>query len=360
MTPRFVHSGFGRRAFTLIEALTVASVVSLLVALLLPALTAARESARRSQCANNLKQIGIALHFYNDSFGSFPPGRMLSYDPRFTGPRPPCTSAIVDKSFLVMMLPLIEQSPLYNSVNQSLTIFGYENRTIMPVTIATFSCPSDWASKTPGYGDTYWMARYDLATESELLPVAFSSYSGCFGSYAIDAIPRWTRGCTVPGPLAAQANGMIGDAAPISVASVRDGLSNTTMVTERAVSPLLGQPRRGTSAEFGWYISGNWGDTLITAFYPPNAPRKLPKIAGSALVLAASSLHPSGLNALLGDGSVRFVRDSVQSWPFDVINGNPIGASLSPDGTWVNCPPPGIWQALSTRAGQELVDSSDY
>ena len=80
--------------------------------------------------------------------------------------------------------------PLYNSINQSLTIFGYENRTIMPVTVAVFGCPSDWASQMPGYGNTDRMSEYDLATESEPLPMAFTSYSGCFGSYAVDAIPR--------------------------------------------------------------------------------------------------------------------------------------------------------------------------
>jgi Protein of unknown function (DUF1559) len=257
---------------------------------------------------------------------------------------------------------MLEQSSLYNSINQDLTIFGYENRTIMPVVVASFTCPSDWASQTPGYGDTDWLAEYGLATQSEQLPMAFSSYSGCFGSYAVNAIPRQSTGCIVPDLLAAQANGTIGDAAPISIASVRDGLSSTMLVTEKAVA-FFQRPNSngsGISAEYGWYFSGNWGDSLTTAFYPPNAPKKLPKAAGEAAWFAASSLHSNGLNGLLGDGSVRFVKDSVQSWPFVALTGIPQGAKQNSNGSWENCPPPGVWQALFTRAGEELLGASDF
>ena len=192
-----------------------------------------------------------------------------------------------------MILPMIEQSSLYNSINQSLTIFGYENRTVMPVLVGSFTCPSDWASKMSGYGDTHWLAEYGLATESERLPMAFSSYSGCFGSYFVNAIPRLSMGCVVPSALSARANGTIGDASPISAASVRDGLSNTMLVTEKAVTFFQRSDSNGSeiSAEYGWYFSGNWGDTLTTGSILRNAPRKLPKAAGDAVLFAASSLH---------------------------------------------------------------------
>jgi prepilin-type N-terminal cleavage/methylation domain-containing protein/prepilin-type processing-associated H-X9-DG protein len=345
-----------RRAFTLIEVLTAISVIALLLALILPALQGSRESARRLQCANNLKQMGIALNGYHNSFGSLPPGRLLTYDPRFAGPSPPCTSVMVDKSFLVMILPMIEEAPLYNSINQNLTIFGYENRTILPIVISTFCCPSDAVSETPVYADTSWMVKFGLAAPTDQLAMALSSYAGCFGSYHVNAVPTPSNSCQVPAPLAAQANGSIGDTSPVSMASILDGLSNTMFVTEKA----NGSGQRAKPRPYGWYVSGNWGDTLITTFYPPNTANSISSAGGVTHVFSASSAHRGGVNALLGDGSVRFIRDSIQTWPFDSLTGLPLGAVETAGGWWVGTPPPGVWQALATRAGQEVIDASNY
>jgi len=242
--------------FTLIEVLVVISVISLLMALLLPAVQSAREAARRAQCGNNLKQIGIALHGYDDAFGSLPTGRTKTYDPRYSGANPPCTSRMVDKSFLVMLLPQLEQASLYNSINQSLTIFVAEKAT-----------------------------------------AKFRKLDG--------------------------------------------------------VDPLL-------FSRYGWYFSGNMGDTLFTTFYPPNMDMKVAALAGPRQTFAASSLHPGGVNLLLGDGSVRFVKDTIDTWPFDQLTGQPVGATLNANGWWDGLPPFGVWQKLSTRAGGEAIDSSAY
>jgi prepilin-type processing-associated H-X9-DG protein len=86
--------------------------------------------------------------------------------------------------------------------------------------------------------------------------------------------------------------------------------------------------------------------------------KKVSALAGFAQTAAASSLHPGGVNALMGDGAVRFIKETVQSWPFDPATGNPAGASLDPGGGWwERVPPAGVWQALATRGGGEVITS---
>lgn len=349
--------------FTLIELLVVIAVIGVLVGLLLPAVQAAREAARRAQCTNNFKQIGLALHAYNDAFGSLPPGRMMTYDPRFSGPNPPCTSAIVDKSYLIMILPGMDQAPLYNAINQDTTILGYENRTAHTVAINSYACPSDPGAGWPRPANTDRMVEHGLADRSERLNVVLSSYSGCFGAYYVNAIPLPSTRCIVPSQLVAQSNGCFSDRAPIGLASVTDGLSNTIFAGEKATTLFqefdLLSP--SSSSKYGWYMTGNWGDTLFTTFYPPNMHKKVALAAGGlAHASAASSLHPGGINCLMGDGSVRFIKDSVQSWPTDPLTGHPAGAFRNVGGWWEGVPPPGVWQALGTRSGGEVVNSDAF
>jgi prepilin-type processing-associated H-X9-DG protein len=84
-------------------------------------------------------------------------------------------------------------------------------------------------------------------------------------------------------------------------------------------------------------------------------PGKVGVVAGVAHTYAASSFHPSGINALMGDGSVRPIASTIDSWPFDPATGIPLGARRTPGGWWEDVPPPGVWQALGTRAGSEIV-----
>jgi prepilin-type N-terminal cleavage/methylation domain-containing protein/prepilin-type processing-associated H-X9-DG protein len=351
----------GRRplGFTAVELLVAISIVSLLVALTLPAVQSAREAARRAQCSNNLKQFGLALHAYHDVFGSLPPGRIKSYDPRYAGPKPPCTSSIVDKSLEVFVLGFMEQSTAYNAINQSLAIIGGENSTIHSTAISVFACPSDpmsgW-SRNLGPGA---LTQYGVPNPARMV---FTSYAGMVGSLPVLAQPLPSNNCFVPAPLITQCNGVFNDLSPIRLASVTDGLSNTIFMAEKATTILqeLNALNPQYAAQHGWYITGNWGDTLITALYPPNACDKVAGASLTAWTNSASSMHPGGLNVLMCGGSVRFIKDSIQSWPFDPISGNPAGASQNGQGAWVNVPPSGVWQMLSTRAGGEIVGADAY
>jgi prepilin-type N-terminal cleavage/methylation domain-containing protein/prepilin-type processing-associated H-X9-DG protein len=356
MSRRYLHG------FTLIELLVVVSIIGILVALVLPAVQSAREASRRALCSNNLKQIGIALQSYESAFASLPPGRMMTYDPRFAGSNPPCTSVLVEKSLFLHIMPQLDQSPLFNAINQSLTIFGYENQTARGAAHSTFACPSDPDAGMVRGGYSLPLYSYGLARPDETYLVYYASYSGIYGSCYVSAIPRADNNCSVTPSVLAQANGGFNDVSPIRLQSFSDGLSLTAFVTERALSPLkdISDANGPAYDRFGWLIAGNWGDSLATSFYPPNMYRKVSLDGNVSQYFAASSLHPGGLNVLMGDGSVRFVRDSIQTWPYDPMSGVPTGSSQGAQGAWVNLPPSGVWQALSTRNGGEIVAGDSY
>jgi prepilin-type processing-associated H-X9-DG protein len=99
---------------------------------------------------------------------------------------------------------------------------------------------------------------------------------------------------------------------------------------------------------------------MFTTLYPPNMINKVALGAGSAHAYAASSLHPGGINAMMGDGSVRFIRDKIQTWAFDSLTGRPAGASLTAGGWWINLPSEGVWQALGTRNGNEVIGDEGF
>ncbi len=353
-----------RVAFTLIELMVVMAVISLVLGLLLPAVQSAREAARRAQCSNHLHQIGLAIHNYHDTFGSFPPGRFPTYDRRYAGTNPPCTSVAVDKSCLIHLLPQLEQAALYNVINMNLSIFATENTTIHAVGVATLACPSDAGAGRPIELLPDAISRYlpDSAVANPRM--VFTSYAGCYGSLYVEAYPLLyqNRGCLVPGTVLAQVNGVIGDVTPLGMANVTDGLSQTLFAVEKsatlAIQASAAFPAR--NLYYGWYVAGNWGDTLATTSAPPNPQSVINRSAVVPLVTAGSSGHPGGLNVLMGDGSVRFIKDSINSWAVDPLSGNPVGAKQAADGSWTNLPRPGIWQNLATRAGGELVGGDEF
>jgi hypothetical protein len=305
------------------------------------------------------EQLGIAIHAYHDAFGSLPPGRIKSYDPRYSGPNPPCTSSIVDKSLEVCALGFMEQIALFNAVNQSLAIIGAENSTLHCTAVAAFTCPSDTTAGYPRDLNPGALARYGVPDPAFMV---FTSYAGMIGSLPVLAQPLPSNGCTVPVALMAQCNGAFNDLSPVRLGSVTDGLSNTIFVTEKAATILqdLNLLNPQFAARHGWWITGNWGDTLVTALYPPNACDKVAAVATTAWTNSASSMHPGGINVLLGDGAVRFLKDTVETWPFNSATGNPAGAFQNSQGAWTDMPRAGVWQTLSTRNAGEVVGADQY
>jgi prepilin-type N-terminal cleavage/methylation domain-containing protein/prepilin-type processing-associated H-X9-DG protein len=345
------------RAFTLIELLVVISIISILLALLLPAVQAARESARKATCSNNLRQLGIATYNYESQQRCFPLGKYSTYDKRYAGSNYPCSSVIPDKSILVSLLPNLELNTIYNSINNSLTILGYENRTVQSVAIHSYSCPSDVESRTRPLDESQ-LIDTGLAGSDRNLTAFFSSYSGCYGSYYI----RWKNCDPGNNALASQLDGIFNELAPMTLASVGDGTSNTILMAEKSTSTFksLNVFSPDTFERYGWYFSNNWGDTIFSTFYPPNSYLKISGAAIPAQVYSASSLHPGGVNVLFADGSVRFVKDTINSWAYNIQTGQPQGAHQDDSGRWVVNASPGVWQALSTRAGGEILGNNEF
>jgi len=340
------------RGFTLIELIVVIGVIAMLVALLLPAVQSAREAARRAQCTNNLKQIGLAIHVYHDAQGAYPIGQMKTYDPRLAGPNPPCTApAMSDKSFLVEILTEMGEAPLYNSFNHNLSIFGHENRTSCAVSVGAYACPSDSGAGRARPIDVTAFVPFRLVDPVEIVLASYTSYVGCYGTLPLTALPFPSTGCRVDPRIVAQVDGTFNDVPPITQAMITDGLSHTLFVSERAIS-IIEEQNSSLYGRYGAYYDGAIGHTLFTTTLPPNPQRGGPVVS----VASASSRHPGGVNGLMGDGSVRFIKDSIDSWPGDRSGfGSPRGAVRQNGGYWTNVPPKGIWQALSTRNGGEII-----
>ena len=372
-----------RRGFTLIELLVVIAIIGVLIALLLPAVQAAREAARRAQCTNNLKQIGLAAQNYHDSNGCFPGG---SYS-GLPGTNPPhvgsdTTGYPENFSCFVRMLPFFEQSPMYNATNFDRTSADPANITICGVQVASLLCPSDIRTMPvpillPGAAGNANAPGYSF---NNIGPIPAGTWYQAFSSYAGNA-GTFTFGYSnlMPQIVRAQHNGIIYNDSSVRIADVTDGTSNTMLFGEHSRAGLFKVDPAYAISDNSWN-SGRWYDTMFATLYPMNlGVGNNTAIKNDAYYdpTDASSLHPGGANFAFADGSVRFVKATINTWSFNAGNADSYGDSM-PDGTIftpVTATPPatktgnyllqngaplGVYQKLSTRAGGEIVNGTDY
>ncbi len=372
-----IHLRVLRRGFTLIELLVVIAIIGVLIALLLPAVQSAREAARRAQCANNMKQIGIALHGYHDANGVFP----MSTTSAASGPGGTCRNGFY--SWYAGILPYLEQSAVSNAINFSVGMAdncadpflvykatvgsGHPNATAGHTVISTLLCPSD---------------SYTLPETMGTSRPAPTNYAGNAG---------WTPDTDVSGSRQGgrslgRHNGFIGlvrpttpaywHTGPVRVSQITDGLSTTAAVAERRIvrgtdpadaMAMISEPEATRSYCAGsagdsrsldrwrtycysvtfpdslWtvyqgrsWISG-WGHTGATYMQVlPINGRSCHLYGGEDdgnILITPSGQHVGGINVLFGDGSVHFVKQTI---------GMP------------------VWWALGSRDAGEVVSGSDF
>lgn len=333
-----------RKAFTLIEMLVAIGIVGMLAALLLPALQSAREATRRAQCQNNLRQLGLAIANYLETSIYYPQARVITRDPRYLIDPASWCSGIPDRSFLVALLPNLEQRASYDTINHSLSILGAEQTTAHAISIGTFACPSDTVT---GFARNAYLARrlptFDIRNDVSSI-AAFSNYAACQATTYVTAYEFPQAGCRITEWNLIHANGTIGDLPNVTIASVTDGLSYTMIASEQAKSiarKLTEEPYQDMSEYFGPWFVGDIGDTMFTATYGPNQYLRADRTRSKQWMWSVSSLHPGGANVLMGDCSVRFVKETVESSDLKRVEH-------------------GVWQKLATRNGGETIDAGAY
>lgn len=323
-----------RTAFTLIELLVVIAIIAILIALLLPAIQKVRESANRAKCLNNLKQIGLAMHTYHDSFGHLPSGAKTPVGP----------------NQFVRLLPYLEQNNLAQGVNYDLAYYQGANATMDHTYLGVFRCPSEANNATSAasnYGANYgtWIGvtgRFDglFGVETHMFaydftPVRLQQISdGTSNTLAV------AEGCVGMGENATDPRDMrrecfqAGNVTTANIPSARAAFLSLDWKTA-PFQPLNGGATRG--GRLGAWSSGTLWTNGLNTLLPPNSPcwrASNTEITPMYhpywdLVAPASSWHSGGVNVALADGSVRFVADNINPDTWTALGSRDGGAVVS-------------------------------
>jgi len=282
-------------AFTLVELLVVIAIIGILVALLLPAIQAAREAARRSECINNLKQIGVAMHNYHDTFKALPPGWI------YNG-----TANRKEYGWAVNLLPFMEQAALYERLDPTTTRLhalvvnpapSAEIQTALQTSISTFLCPSDESKKLADNESMGGFTSWRLAKSNYIACVAWGTGTDASGN---TIYPTHANDC----------NAMFYGNSYLNLADCLDGTSQTILVSERDyrhhAAVWAGVGRNDTYGNDGTPRCSFRGSFRINYDYDGvGQPQNQAK--------GWASQHPGGLSVLVADGTVHFLADSTHT-----------------------------------------------
>lgn len=291
-----------RRGFTLIELLVVIAIIAVLIALLLPAVQQAREAARRTQCRNNLHQLGLALHNYHDTHSCFPP--------RSIGVRVGATACDAygasTAGWAVMLLPFIDEQALYNATNFDLPMYDGANTTVSKSQLAQYRCPTDTSVGFVNCGNG---ACNGVNPTGGVATSSYVANGGANNQSGSTCAPN-----TSTGPFYTNSR--------VRIRDIRDGTSNTM---------ALGECEWGirNKAGGGWHPQwaiGYGGANQADAYRPMNG-------YGMGNIWQFASMHEGGAFFTFGDGAVRFLSENM-----DLT----------------------VYRALGTIAGNEVIDDEDY